>query len=461
MVITSRLHGGIGMKMKYYITMIIVLVAGQISVTNAGAASINAATCSQADVQAALNTAVDGDIVFVPAGSCTWNSVVALINKNIIIKGAGVGQTIISLNSSNGAFFVDNRSKSDFRISGFTFNGSPTNPSTYVVRINSNSNNDPVSGWRVDHCSFDFGNNNVHGIGIQGINYGVIDHCTFSGIGYVAIQLYSFLNSEYSHGGTTYGDKAWSLPLNLGTDEAVYVEDCIFNFEDGNAGNVYDTHYGGRIVFRYNIVNRATIVTHATRKSDRGGLKHEIYNNVWSGMPGGYPEPGLIRSGTGVLFNNTVTGYDNPDFSVDNQRTCIVYVGRFDRCNGSNPYDGNTSGEFGWPCIDQIGRGSGVPVGSLQPSVPFYGWNNGSDSTCSTGGLCNNSSQIVVNNDFELCLTGSPITLNTHIKTISDPIPHAGGIVDYINNGSTPKPGYTPFEYPHPLTYPDPPLNLN
>ena len=39
---------------------------------------INAASCSQADVNAVINgplhTAVDGDTIQIPRGSCTWNS---------------------------------------------------------------------------------------------------------------------------------------------------------------------------------------------------------------------------------------------------------------------------------------------------------------------------------------------------------------------------------------------------
>ena len=50
---------------------------------------INARSCAQSDVQAAINTAIDGDVVDVPAGSCTWNSMVDAPNSITIRKSMG------------------------------------------------------------------------------------------------------------------------------------------------------------------------------------------------------------------------------------------------------------------------------------------------------------------------------------------------------------------------------------
>jgi hypothetical protein len=189
---------------------------------------------------------------------------------------------------------------------------------------------------------------------------------------------------------------------------------------------------GGRVVFRNNNVVGTYAETHATRGAGRGGLKYEVYNNAFVGN--GFIWPMMFRSGTGVIFNNSISGYKNNNIVVDNQRTCIAYANtKYSRCDGSNAYDGNTSGEYGWPCTDQIGRGSGVASGSRQPSIPLYSWGNG-------------SSIISVNGDFDLCLTSLP-KLSTHIK----PTPHTNGEVDFVNNGVTSKPGYIPYIYPHPL----------
>ena len=55
------------------------------------AATINAANCTQSTVQAAINSAADGDTVTVPAGTCTWSAAVSISNKTITLRGAGSG----------------------------------------------------------------------------------------------------------------------------------------------------------------------------------------------------------------------------------------------------------------------------------------------------------------------------------------------------------------------------------
>lgn len=41
--------------------------------------TINAASCSQANIQSAVNSARDGDALTIPAGNCTWSSSVELV----------------------------------------------------------------------------------------------------------------------------------------------------------------------------------------------------------------------------------------------------------------------------------------------------------------------------------------------------------------------------------------------
>lgn len=182
------------------------------------------------------------------------------------------------------------------------------------------------------------------------------------------------------------------------------------------------------------------MMTHAGRSTHRGGLKLEVYNNTFTSNIG-FIWPALIRSGTGVIFNNIVSGnYVTKNYLIDNQRTCLASFGP--RCDGNSAkYDGNTPGEYGWPCEGQIGRGGGA--WGRQTSVPLYAWNNG-------------SIVIAVNSNFDLCLSAPPPILSDHIKATA----HSNGEVDYANNGSTPRPGYTPYTYPHPLRRPAPPQNL-
>src|SRR5271163_2584338 len=58
-----------------------------------GGTTIKAATCQQSDVNAVINgpthTAVSGDTIQIPAGSCTWSSGITISGVGITITGTG------------------------------------------------------------------------------------------------------------------------------------------------------------------------------------------------------------------------------------------------------------------------------------------------------------------------------------------------------------------------------------
>ena len=54
------------------------------------------------------------------------------------------------------------------------------------------------------------------------------------------------------------------LPLTLGTENAVYIENCIFTNTTGNSSAI-DGWYGSRIVFRRNTLNHTQVQTHSAR----------------------------------------------------------------------------------------------------------------------------------------------------------------------------------------------------
>src|SRR4051812_27522422 len=95
----------------------VVLLAACLLAVRASAATRTAASCSLTNVQNAMNAASAGDIVTVPAGTCTW-SAQARISKPLTIQGAGIDATVIV---SHG-FDVDT-GVNDYRITGFTFDG--------------------------------------------------------------------------------------------------------------------------------------------------------------------------------------------------------------------------------------------------------------------------------------------------------------------------------------------------
>src|SRR5258706_11636919 len=77
----------------------------------AQAATINAASCNRSDVNAVINgpthTAVNGDTINIPAGSCTWTSGITVRNLGVSIIGAGQGSTTLTdaITGGSGAIF--------------------------------------------------------------------------------------------------------------------------------------------------------------------------------------------------------------------------------------------------------------------------------------------------------------------------------------------------------------------
>src|SRR5262249_9205610 len=152
------------------------------------------------------------------------------------------------------------------------------------------------------------------------------------------------------------GAAAWSLPLHLGTNEAVYVEDSTFPGTGGGLG-VNGMGYGARLVVRHNTVTGGTYIqSHYARGHNRGGsMNMRIYNNTFDGN--GFLRGSLILSGTGVIFNNTIKNYSNNGITFGDQRASQQAVGsQYLACDGTHPWDGNIESS-GWPCMDQIGRG--------------------------------------------------------------------------------------------------------
>ena len=147
------------------------LVMTFVLLADAGAATVNATSCSQANVQTAVSVAVDGDTVLVPAGSCSWPNGVSWSNKNINVIGAGIGNTVIT--PVGDVFSITATTKGSFRVSGMTISGSPSgNP--FIFEIKSSGTETPVKGWRIDHIRFSFTNaSSLRVFFISGISWGV------------------------------------------------------------------------------------------------------------------------------------------------------------------------------------------------------------------------------------------------------------------------------------------------
>lgn len=424
----------------------IVLAISMVFISGADAAIINSASCSQTHVQAAITSASTGDTVVVPAcAATTWtvpNSYTPAVDiptsKKITLQAAGIGNTTINI-ATNGILIRLNESGS--RVTGFTFiNG-------YIK----------VSGknWRIDHNRF------VHECtgGDDSTVWYAIQAISSTGLGYTEsvkglIDRNEFHNTRVvANGGpSVMANEAWGRPLELGTDEAVYVEDNNFTYDTCTIIQAMDANYGGAYVFRYNNVQDASIMAHAVQGANRAARKWEVYNNKFYAVGQGWT-PGFIRAGTGVWFNNALVGgigfgsgkWSEPSILLDERRSCGSYE-TSGQCDGSSPWDGNQAGQNGYPCRDQIGRSTDAvaisytsypDAAQAQTLDPTYSWNNyiyptEADRIAKTKGV---AVEFVVKRD--ICEAAKA---------------HLVAGRDFVNNRATPKPGYTPYTYPHPLT---------
>ncbi len=393
---------------------------------------IQAQSCSQADVQAAVNAAGEGDIVEIPAGNCTWSTLqantpsVAVAQKGLILQGAGISTTVITdqtgLNWNEVPLRIDGVAGKPFRITGLTFVG---RGSAYYDSFGAVNIYGTAQGFRVDHIEY----LNIAGrsMVVSGKTYGVIDHCQF-------IHTYGQGIIVSDDRGTPQGATAWTEPMSYGTDQAVFLEDNYFEWVEQAADGPIDCKNGGRYVFRYNTVRGSGTGNHGMDSVPRSCMQMEIYNNDFATLPAHSSYAGITsRGGSAVIFNNTISGTYQIGLGLTNYRSCC-YAGAactpnpdppHGTCDGTNPLDGNTvptTTYKGWPCRDQVGRGTN------QSAEPVYEWNNtfnGADA------------DIILYNNWAGCVN----------PQVSD---HVQLNRDYYND--TVRPGYTPYPYPHPLT---------
>jgi hypothetical protein len=378
---------------------------------------IRALSCNQSDVQNAIDLASDGDIVVVPEGECMWSyeigcsgltqcSSVHILDKSILLKGSGIGKTIINVNLTSGwdknAIYVNSVTNKPFRISGFTFNGSNFNTIVYIRGTNKN--------WRIDNSEFNNSQGSKVAINNRDYNYGLIDNSTFRNM--------EVLIEED-------GNDAWMRNLTFGTANAVILEDNFFMYLS-DFSDVVDSRRGSKYVFRHNNVLNGYVHAHdGCTAGTRGSMSYEIYNNTLVSDSNVY-RPFYIRSGTGVIFNNNVFGdYNVPGIHLDEMRASSPESchSNWDACNGSSIYDGNELPN-GYPCRDQIGRSTDLGITMPQQQEPAYEWNNFFETQ---------------NINF---------TLNPSSAYIIEDYIVEGR--DYLNDVE--KPDYISYVYPHPLS---------
>jgi hypothetical protein len=285
----SRFSRGAGFLLVAFIT---ILASGDFPL----AATITASSCQQSAVSAAISSANPGDVVQVPAGSCSWSGL--NINKAIHLRGAGTGQTRITLSAGNS---VTKQSSGVTRISGFGFSKSGGGNASQAFYINGPwPSGDPV----IFHDnSFTISNSGLFRVQVPG---GVI----FANNSFSGEWDDSFLQLKGEDMGS------WSTADTIGTADTngkrnIYIETNSFV---GGTNQGIDADDGARVVVRYNTFDRSSVNSHGLDTSPVGVRHWEVYNNKFT-HPGGSCTTQLcnqswfilMRGATGVITENSFT----------------------------------------------------------------------------------------------------------------------------------------------------------
>jgi hypothetical protein len=293
-----------------------------------------AKSCSYADVNAIINgpthTAVRGDTINIPAGTCAWSSTLN-IHVPITLQGAGaeyssswngtnntlVGadQTVINPQVGANSVILVNTTLGNplMRITGIAFLDTALSgdPGGGIVNLGGNGNN-----VRVDHLHF-FLSHSEKGIYVGGSVTGVADHIFMDVSGTSITNDFAFYNGVGWNGTRDpngYGDGSFADTDHFGSSQLFYVEDSYFN-----NGYESDCVNGGRYAARYStIVNSAGFAAHGlTGGANRGCRVQELYMlNV--SFPGTGPDGAIYgasighpNSGTLLAWGNTTSNFNS------------------------------------------------------------------------------------------------------------------------------------------------------
>ncbi|MGZ3805960.1 MAG: hypothetical protein ACXVB4_17220 [Pseudobdellovibrionaceae bacterium] len=345
-----------------------------------------AKSCSYDDVKATVDAAAAGETVQIPAGTCVWTTTLA-VAKGIKILGAGIGSTIIqdkvpkggpTCSGGGGIFEFTVNSPENFRVSNLTIAGG--DPVPQQCGIGSINLYGTSKVFRVDHLEFTGLQQTA--IAAHGNLTGVIDHARFSGPHMIGI----FVDHQ-NWLGAENGDGSWADDLHLGTEQAVYIEDCVFDASlTSGLTDAITLGAGGRVVARYNTFTETRIGIFGTDTSgrSRAGRSFEIISNNFNLTKFTNFDAVWIGGGTGVIAKNTVNNTQGAIAFLNNYRDSNSYT-PWGQCDGNSIFDGNLTGQTGYPCLDQVGRGKGLLYLGLTPSPnqtaaqnaePLYLWEN-------------------------------------------------------------------------------------
>ncbi len=252
----------------------------------------------------------------------------------------------------------------------------------------------------------------------------------------------------------------WATPVLWGADDTD--GDANVYLEGNYIGALIDTLANGRVVARYNTFVNNGISAHGIASVT--GRSYDIYNNLWINdltlfsncTPASQQEVTnyvSLGGGTMAMHHNTVPACGNPYYpNCDGQEITLRAQNLGANKGGWPCWNQRTAAGTGWPDAEQVGWGyvdgshavtrdpSGNP--QVQEPEPVYFWGN-----IGAGNYDSPNRESYPDNDPDLScvLTGYPSPPN-----VTDYIQQGR---EYFLDADAPagKPGYTPYQCPHPL----------
>jgi hypothetical protein len=370
----------------------------------ARANTVTALTCKVSDVQAAINSAKNGDTVTIP-GSCTWTTGITIPSAiGITITGTGTpdsngstqgasascSSTVITLSGATAFKASLSFGASTTRLSCMALNYG--GGASVAFSILGSCTASGCNNLRVDNITF----NNWAGHASAGISYGisavdnvfgVLDHNTINGVANNYLQLVEFSLSSYQGVGM-WGDNSWHQPEGYGTSHFLFIENNIFNTagcceNEGNVGGLQNMG-GGFVVVRFNQFNNMDTFNfsmgwHGTESAGRprSTRAFEYYQNTWSCASGSAcGQVAGARGGTGLFWGNDIHlpggAAVNSFFTLSTFRS-NGSIGGWGACDGSAPYDANDGVTYFSGTIGSI-AGNVITVGGNSPGWTANKW---------------------------------------------------------------------------------------
>ena len=372
--------------------------------TTANAATKVSASCSQSDVQKALDSARSGDTVLIP-GPCSpaWSSGVTIESTRGITLGPTGGTVSIS---GAPALTIHQNASVSTRVTGLTFTtvGQSSHPTILVL----GNFSPPSATARIDHNTL---SSTSSGTWIETVGGApvLIDH-NFLSAGAASEMIHNVAFGPAN--GTTIG---WTTDVVPGSASMVFIEDNTFTCTNRTfVCNVVQSYYGARTVVRHNTSNFSQVDQHGTP-----GLPWarwwEIYDNTFYSLGLNQCCYMELRGGSGVVWGNTHADTNSVAGGIG------LHV-EASGCSGTAP-------SSSYPSVGQVGRGIN------QTASPAYFWNNSPDMPLQVGqgGRC-------LAQDIDYFVFSSQPTTLRRCESAADQ--RAGCPVSY---------NYTPYTYPFPL----------